>query len=65
MLRILERIWLNKVWREAEVQGDLIKIVDPYWQKWETVSFECFYLVNANFVIVLEHTQWSTDIDIL
>ncbi len=47
------------------MQGDLIKIVDPYWQKWETVSIECFYLVNANFVIVLEHTQWSTDIDIL
>ncbi len=35
----------------------VIKIVDPYWQKLETVSVECLYLVNANFVIILEHTS--------
>ncbi len=57
MLWILESIWLDKVWWEAEVQSDVIKIVDPYWRKWETASFECFYLVNANCIIVLEHTS--------
>ncbi len=56
MLRILESIWLNKVWWEAEVQGDVIKIIDPYWQKWET-KFWMLKSCKPNFVIVLEHTR--------
>jgi len=26
----------QKSWWEAEVQSDVIKIIDPYWWKWET-----------------------------
>ncbi len=39
-------IWLDKVWREAKVQSDVIKIIDPHWWKWETIILECLYLIH-------------------
>jgi len=38
------------------VQGDIIKIIYPYWRKLEVVSFECLaYIFYVNFAIVLAH----------